>query len=862
METALTLRAAALGAALLLGACQSSPLQEKESCETLTFQCVIAQESDVSKVSVTDAGKSRWEVGDAILIHGEGSSNRKVVTLSAGDISADGRTATVTVSSLTPYDRSADGVTSTYYAAYPASAVKNINLYWYSTFQETNHLLLAGYNQGDKILFYNCCGVISFKVKGDFDSYIFSGNGGETLGYGTYEVKLVDQNGSASLNYEHDLKDPLSVLSGPVVTDGSTVNYIGLPNGADFTGGFTLKFKKGDTIVKVAETATAVNVARGKILPLGDISARLQNASEGDNHHSGIDTANATDLGADGTANCYIVNQAGTYKYKAVKGNSSSSVGNIASVEVLWETWCTGDAVTKGSVVSAADFQDNYIYFQTGGHAGNALIAARNSAGTILWSWHVWVPETPVQTDTYKLSAALVMDRNLGALTTAPSGTDGRCFGLFYQWGRKDPFPGMKGISSSSVASVSGTSTTVVNSAVSTQEAIATPTVLYAMQNIDWNATADDELWGKTSGTKTLYDPCPPGYKVPRRSDAGGLFADLQTITGWQLFQSEGYLKVGSPATSFPLAGYIDDYITAPGSYTRVGQRLMFWSADGSSAKAYGQDFRSDASPMTSSAKSEPKARGGSVRCVSEEVAPFVNEEGMPVQGSYTRTVFSADQVVELSGLCYSKDKDFMWAVGDEGVLYKITFDMKVTTQMTKEATSGTDMKGITIDPKTADLYVCTEPYKVKKIAAPNYNTISNLFTVPEAENFGNSGLEGITYYKDNVLYVGAQTGATLWAYKLDGTKLWKKSLGAIAPGCEEVGDLYYDPDTDLLWVSDSEARKLFVFDGAVTTLKAIYDTSPIGNPESVLVDHDRSCVYVGDDGSTSKIYKYSFTGL
>ena len=70
---------------MLLGACQSS-LQENESGETLTFQCVIAQESDVSKVSVTDAGKSRWEVGDAILIHGEGASNRKVVTLGAGDI--------------------------------------------------------------------------------------------------------------------------------------------------------------------------------------------------------------------------------------------------------------------------------------------------------------------------------------------------------------------------------------------------------------------------------------------------------------------------------------------------------------------------------------------------------------------------------------------------------------------------------------------------------------------------------------------------------------------------------------------------------------------------------------------------------
>ena len=76
------------------------------------------------------------------------------------------------------------------------------------------------------------------------------------------------------------------------------------------------------------------------------------------------------------------------------------------------------------------------------------------------------------------------------------------------------------------------------------------------------------------------------------------------------------------------------------------------------------------------------------------------------------------------------------------------------------------------------------------------------------------------------------------------------------------MGDLFYDAQTDLLWVSDSEAAKLFVFDGDVTKLKAIYSVSSVGNAESVLVDHQRNCVWVGDDGSTSKIYKYSFTGL
>ena len=83
-----------------------------------------------------------------------------------------------------------------------------------------------------------------------------------------------------------------------------------------------------------------------------------------------------------------------------------------------------------------------------------------------------------------------------------------------------------------------------------------------------------------------------------------------------------------------------------------------------------------------------------------------------------------------------------------------------------------------------------------------------------------------------------------------------------VAPGITEVGDLFYDAQTDLLWVTDSEAFKLFVFDGDVTKLKAVYDIKFIGNPESVCVDHARNCVWMADDGSTSKIYKISFTGL
>ena len=832
--------------------------------ETYTFTCTIADDPD-SKVAISESGKVTWEPGDCILVHGEGSSNRTTVTLAAGDISSDGKTATISFSGITPYNRSSDGVTSTFYAAYPADAVNGGNLYWYTTFAETNRPLMAAFNQGSTFRFYNCTAVIAFKVSGDFDSYSFEGEDGETVAYDKYEVKLVYKSGP-SLDFNHWTDGPMSVVEGSVVADGSTVNRLFIPQGANFQHGFTFKFKKDGKLVKVAHSDSAVNLARNKMLNLGDITARLTDPSSSDTHTSSIPTADAVDLGANGTANCYIVEDPGVYKFKAVKGNSTQSVGTVAGVEVLWETVCTATAPAKCSVVEKVDFEDKYIYLQmpSSHTAGNAVVAARNAAGDIIWSWHIWAPANTIETDTYKLASSLMMDRNLGALTTAPSSGDGRCFGLLYQWGRKDPFPGMQSISSSKASAITGTEITFESGAVALDKTIANPTVFYTVNNASWITPDSDDLWGGASGSKSIYDPCPPGYKVPGSSEAGALFSDFTALGGWSSDIPAGYFKVGDPQASFPYAGYIDDYITS--LYCHSGDRAFIWSSEGTSGvKAYGQDLRYDKDNVayTSKRKENPKARGGSVRCISEETVPFVNEPGMPVMGSYTKTDFTAAQMAELSGLCFSKDKDFMWGVGDGGTLYKIGFDMSVSVQMDPTATSEADLEGVTMDPVTKDLYYCCEPNRVRKTTAPGYNNITKIFEVADAADFGNSGLEGITYYKDNVLYVGSQSGAWLWAYNVNGTLIWKKQLGPIAPGIQEVGDLYYDPETDLLWVSDSEAFKLFVFDGAVTTLKAIYDISFVGNPESVLVDHDRGCVWIGDDrGSSSRIYKVMFSNL
>lgn len=281
---------AVFAAMIVLGACakqgaEGPIIAEEGSAATAarTFTCTFAPET---KVSVAENGKTRWEVGDRILVHG---GNRETVTLTAKDISADGKQATIRVESITPYDRSDRGYVSTVYAAYPADAVVDGNLYYYARFSDTNHPLMAAYNDGDKLVFYNLCGLISFRVSGDYDSYTFRGNASETVGYSHFQSYLVLKNdGTPRLdwNYASDpgTSGPLTSISGPVTADGTTLNYVCLPAGASFNSGFTLTLKKGSDATAVVSTAKSVSIPRGGLLALGDVTGRIDTPTAPQNH--------------------------------------------------------------------------------------------------------------------------------------------------------------------------------------------------------------------------------------------------------------------------------------------------------------------------------------------------------------------------------------------------------------------------------------------------------------------------------------------------------------------------------------------------------------------------------------------------
>ena len=327
------------------------------------------------------------------------------------------------------------------------------------------------------------------------------------------------------------------------------------------------------------------------------------------------------DLGKEGTANCYIipatVDGGSQFKFKTVRGNSTESVGTVAKAEVFWETWNIGDTPTKNSVVAAASYADGYvtITMPETPHTGNAVVAVRDASDVILWSWHIWVPADEVAADPAGASmvGGTILDRNLGALI-APTASETpltvEALGLYYQWGRKDPFLGPKDFSDyPSKVGVAGAAFTKDANQRTVEYGIANPNVYsYGAGSCDWLTEPVADLWDK-DGKKTIYDPCPVGYKVPQYDNALPMWK--KTNDNWTF--SDNFWMTNSASTSvFALAGYIDD---GNGSVV-MKKRTFYWSSMEYSdhIRAYGADVRA---PAYNGEKTY-KARGASVRCVAE----------------------------------------------------------------------------------------------------------------------------------------------------------------------------------------------------------------------------------------------------
>lgn len=355
-------------------------------------------------------------------------------------------------------------------------------------------------------------------------------------------------------------------------------------------------------------------------------------------------------LSEEGTANSYIVSSAGSYKFSTVKGNSSESVGAVASAEVLWESFGTDITPNVGDLIKNASYADGAIRFETADtfKEGNAVIAAKDASGTILWSWHIWLTDEPEGQEYYN-NAGTMMDRNLGATSATPG--DVGALGLLYQWGRKDPFLGSSSISDAVEAKSTLTWLSVVESDSSNgtiEYAIAHPTtfISYNDSNYDWyytgDSSTDNTRWTESDKAKSIYDPCPAGWRVPDGGEDGIWSTALSNSSAFSdsvLYDStnEGINfsnRFGLASTIwYPASGRRDNNDEG---LSTVGNLGNYWSASPNDFYAYGLHFsyRGNVYPSVDTGRWP----GQSVRCVQDVSSgdvPGEDEEELIIPVSY-----------------------------------------------------------------------------------------------------------------------------------------------------------------------------------------------------------------------------------
>ena len=341
------------------------------------------------------------------------------------------------------------------------------------------------------------------------------------------------------------------------------------------------------------------------------------------------------------TANSYVVRQPGAYKFPLVYGcgikngmaNPAAYTNNggayqadfvnhlgnkitspfieananckPASCEIVWQDY--QDLIQDLELVEGGDCK--YLRFQVPTVpiiGANAVVAIKDSSSNIMWSWHIWVTSEDLSVEeftNYTGKVYKMLPVNLGWTWDTTDRLKGKC--PHFQWGRKDPMPPSKAYNSTAIATLYGNKTFAATAFDTVAESIKRPHNFF-IQNADnnnnwndlthfynfWDANCNATGASDNVTVKTIYDPCPPGFKIPAAraftgfTATGGYTEDATLFNVVGSFANGWKFKRNSADTIgnfFPASGYRN---RESGAFTSMGSHGLCWSA-GVASEAY-----------------------------------------------------------------------------------------------------------------------------------------------------------------------------------------------------------------------------------------------------------------------------------
>jgi len=332
------------------------------------------------------------------------------------------------------------------------------------------------------------------------------------------------------------------------------------------------------------------------------------------------------------TANSYLISAPGHYRIPLVYGNAFKNGNDNQS---SYKTSNTGTYIL--STFKDHLNHDITIDFEvkaTDIKSGNAVVAV-TKGGVVVWSWHLWfAPKTALNTiavtnkqnvtynftienlgwkpkdivSTYAVPRTVrvkveqttanngLKQETVINITQNPGGTKkGIC--TYYQFGRKDAFPlTIELLPQGSINENAGNNMSITNGIQNPQNVYTwgsswtnTPPTGYTYYNL-WSA--DNNTTGHNDNTviKTVYDPCPVGFKMPASNAFSNFIASniVDTYNNrWKFYADFGHhfwtnttkaATIFFPATGIRNMSYGENgyYWAAIPSEWRYGHRLEF----------------------------------------------------------------------------------------------------------------------------------------------------------------------------------------------------------------------------------------------------------------------------------------------